>query len=58
MEGEFNMIDKILLIIILGPIILGLVMWYQDKKRQAQLLSDRLHNAENNITRLKNDSKI
>ena len=49
------MIDKILLIIILGPIILGLVWAYQDKKRQAQLLSDRLHNAENNIMRLKND---
>ena len=49
------MIDKILLIIILGPIILGLVWAYQDKKRKAQLLSDRLHNAENNIMRLKND---
>ena len=47
--------DKILLIIILGPIILGLVWAYQDKKRQAQILSDRLHNAENNITRLKNE---
>ena len=49
------MIDKILLIIILGPIILGLVWAYQDKKRKAQLLSDRLHNAENNIIRLKNE---
>jgi len=49
------MIDKILLIIILAPVIMGLVLIYQDKKRQAQLLSDRLHNAENNITRLKND---
>ena len=51
------MIDKILLIIILGPIILGLVWAYQDKKRQAQLLSNRLHNAENNITRLRNEYK-
>ena len=50
--------DKILLIIILGPIIMGLVLVYQDKKRKAQLLSDRLHNAENNIVRLKNASKI
>ena len=47
--------DKILLIIILAPVIMGLVLIYQDKKRQAQLLSDRLHNAENNITRLKNE---
>ena len=46
---------KTLIIIILGPIIMGLVWVYQDKKRQAQLLSDRLHNAENNITRLKNE---
>ena len=50
------MIDKILLIIILGPIIMGLVMWYQDKrnKRQAEKLSNRLHNLENNVTQLKN----
>ena len=46
--------DKILLIIILGPIIMGLVLVYQDKKRQVQLLSDRLHNLENNVTQLKN----
>jgi len=51
------MIDKILLIIILGPVIMGLVWAYQDKKRQAQLLSDRLHNAENNIVKLKNESR-
>ena len=49
------MIDKILLILILAPIIIFTWLWYQDKKRKAQLLSDRLHNAENNITRLKND---
>ena len=47
--------NKELLIIILAPIILYLILVYQDKKRQAQLLSDRLHNAENNIMRLKND---
>ncbi len=51
------MIDKILLITILAPVIMGLVLIYQDKKRKAQLLSDRLHNAENNITRLKNEYK-
>ena len=30
---------------------------YQDKKRQAQLLSDRLHNLENNHVRFKNESR-
>ena len=48
---------KELIIIILGPIIMGLVLVYQDKKRKAQLLSDRLHNAENNIVKLKNESR-
>ena len=47
--------NKELLIIILAPIIVFAWLWYQDKKRQAELLSDRLHNAENNIVRLKND---
>ncbi len=37
------MIDKILLIIILGPIIMGLVWAYRDK-REAQKLSDKLNN--------------
>ena len=46
---------KELLIIILAPIIVFAWLWYQDKKRQAEKLSDRLHNAENNIVRLKND---
>ena len=49
------MIDKILLIIIIAPAIAGAVLVYQDKKRKAQLLSDRLHNAENNIVKLKNE---
>ena len=49
------MIDKILLIIILGPIIMGLVLVYQDKKRKAQKLSDRLHNLENDHVRFKNE---
>ena len=48
---------KTLIIIILAPIIMGLVLVYQDKKRKAELLSDRLHNAENNITRLRNEYK-
>jgi hypothetical protein len=44
-------------LIILGFLVVGLIWWYQDKKRQAQLLSDRLHNAENNIVKLKNESR-
>ena len=46
---------KEIIVITVGPILVYLVWIYQDKKRQAQLLSDRLHNAENNIMRLKND---
>jgi len=46
--------NKELIIIILAPIIMGLIMWYQDKKKKEQELSDRLYNAENNITHLNN----
>ena len=46
---------KELIVLTVAPIILYLILVYKDKKRQAQLLSDRLHNAENNIMRLKND---
>ena len=46
--------NKELLILILAPIIVFIWLWYQDK-RQAKRLSDRLHNAENNIVRLKNE---
>ena len=45
---------KEIIIIILAPIILFTWLWYRDK-REAELLSDRLHNAENNITQLKNE---
>ena len=48
---------KEIIVIVLSPIILFAWLWYQDKKRQAQLLSDRLHNAENNIVKLKNESR-
>ena len=50
------MIKEIILITV-APILVYLVWVYQDKKRQAQSLSDRLHNAENNITQLKNESR-
>jgi len=42
------------LLLILAPIIMGLIWWYQDNKREKQKLSDRLYDAENNITRLNN----
>ena len=45
---------KEITVIVLSPIILFTWLWYQDK-RQAKRLSDRLHNAENNIVRLKNE---
>ena len=43
--------SKELIIIILAPIIMGLVWWYQKKDQE---LSDKLYNVENNITRLNN----
>ena len=48
---------KEITVIVLSPLILLAWLWYQDKKRQAEKLSDRLHNAENNITQLKNESR-
>ena len=48
---------KEIIIITVAPIILYLILVYQDKKRQAEKLSDRLHNAENNIVKLKNESR-
>ena len=42
------------IILILAPIIFYLFLVYQDKKRQAEELSNRLHNLENNVTQLKN----
>ena len=48
---------KELIVITVAPILVYLVWIYQDKKRQAEKLSDRLHNAENNITKLKNENK-
>ena len=52
MEGGFNM-NEIILIILMG-LVLGFFLWREDKKKKDQELSDRLHNAENNITHLNN----
>ena len=48
---------KEITVIILSPIILFAWLWYRDKKRQAEKLSNRLHNLENNVTQLKNESR-
>ena len=48
------MIEKELIIIVLGCLIMGFFLWRQDKKKNEQELSDRLYIAENNITYLKN----
>ena len=48
------MIEKELIIILLGCLILGFFLWRQDKKKKEQDLSDRLHNVENNVTQLTN----
>jgi len=52
MEGKGNMTEYLLLILV--PIIMGFIWIYQDNKREKQKLSDRLYDAENNITRLNN----
>tara|TARA_Y100000310_G_scaffold38122_1_gene35720 strand:+ start:670 stop:828 length:159 start_codon:yes stop_codon:yes gene_type:complete len=49
------MIQEIIIIILAG-LVMGFFLWRQDKKREAEKLSDRLHIAENNITYLKNRS--
>ena len=43
-----------LIIIILGCLVMGFFLWRQDNKREKQKLSDRLYQAENNITHLNN----
>ena len=45
------------IVIILAISVCFAWLWYQDKKRQAEKLSNRLHNLENNVTQLKNESR-
>jgi preprotein translocase subunit YajC len=45
--------SEIILIILMG-LVLGFFLWREDKKKKDQELSDRLYNAENNITHLNN----
>tara|TARA_R100001163_G_C4984752_1_gene139567 strand:+ start:433 stop:597 length:165 start_codon:yes stop_codon:yes gene_type:complete len=43
-----------IILIILGCLVMGFFLWREDKKKKEQELSDRLHQAENNITYLNN----
>ena len=52
-ESEVNM-NKEIILIILGCLVMGFFLWREDKKKKEQELSDRLYNAENNITHLNN----
>ena len=45
--------NEIILIILMG-LLLGFFLWREDKKKKEEDLSNRLYNAENNITRLNN----
>jgi len=51
-KGVKNMNEIIL--IILGCLVLGFFLWREDKKKKEEDLSNRLYNAENNITHLNN----
>ena len=51
--GVKNMEKEIILIILMG-LAMGFFLWRQDKKKKDQELSDRLYQAENNITHLNN----
>ena len=51
--GVKNM-EKEIILIILGCLVMGFFLWRQDKKKKEQELSDRLYNAENNISYLNN----
>ena len=46
--------DKEIILIILMGLAMGFFLWRQDKKKKDQELSDRLYQAENNITHLNN----
>ena len=46
--------DKEIILIILMGLAMGFFLWREDKKKKEQELSDRLYNAENNITHLNN----
>ena len=50
------MIEKEVILIVLGCLVMGFFLWRQDKKKREEELSNRLHIAENNITYLKNRS--
>ena len=43
-----------IILIILGCLVMGFFLWREDKKKKEEDLSNRLYNAENNITHLNN----
>ena len=52
-EMSMYSMNEIILIILMG-LVMGFFLWRQDKKKKEEDLSNRLYNAENNITRLNN----
>ena len=55
MEGRTDMNE--LLLVILAIVIIFSFMWYQDKRRKQQELSDKLNNSVVNLIGGKNDNK-
>ena len=51
---KLRLIMSEIILIILGCLVMGFFLWREDKKKKAQELSDRLYNAENNISYLNN----
>ena len=45
--------NEIILIILMG-LVMGLFLWREDKKKKEEETSNRLYQAENNITHLNN----
>ena len=43
-----------IILIILGCLVMGFFLWREDKKKKEEETSNRLYEAENNITRLNN----
>ena len=46
--------EKEIILIILGCLVMGFFLWREDKKKKEEETSNRLYQAENNITHLNN----
>jgi preprotein translocase subunit YajC len=51
---EVKNMEKEIILIILGCLVMGFFLWRQDKKKKEEETSNRLYEAENNITHLNN----